>query len=170
MILSAAFLKEDRLERLRVWLPIALSGLLVLIAGSDLFSWANTGPLTRPIFEWFYPERTDWGITVLTFRVRKVGHVVVYGVVAVLVVRVVVSEFCQGKVRASLTTLGVVALLAFADETLQALRPNRSGELRDVALDIEIAALALLFYWWIKRVRELRGTDNDLAARSSSEL
>lgn len=142
-------LETNHFQILRVWSPIALGAVLVSIAGSDLFSWANTESLTRPVFERLYPHKSAWDITLLTFEVRKLGHVVVYGIVAVMIVRVAVS-LRLAKATASAMTVGIVAVLATADEVHQATSPARTGRILDVAFDIGIAMIALLVYWGIK--------------------
>lgn len=157
-----------RRQKLRIWLPVVFGGLLVMAAGLDQFSWANTEPLTRPLISWFYPELHGWDITLKTYEVRKVGHVVLYGCLATLLVRVIASEFRLGGAQASLWAFSIVSLLAMADESLQSLRPSRQGTMRDVVIDIAAAALALAFYWWGKRVRSLHSIDRESARRHSA--
>jgi VanZ family protein len=164
-------LKTSQLERLRAWLPIILAGLLVALAGSDQLSWAKTGYLTRPFLEWLYPDRNQWGITLLTFEVRKLGHVALYGLLAILVVRVVVAESRLDRLAASFVTLAIIALAGVADETRQALLPTRNGSVSDVVFDLTGAALALLNYWWVKWVVErIAGSERGLGDTSRLNL
>jgi hypothetical protein len=162
-------LKRSGLERLRAWLPIILAGLLVVLAGSDLLSWANTGHLTRPLLEWLYPARSTGGIILLTFDVRILGHVALYGFVAILIVRVIVVESRLDRLGASLATLAIVALAAVADETHQALLPTRNGTMSGVVFDLTGAAMALLCYWWMKWITQrVNGSERALAPHVSS--
>ena len=102
------------------------------------------------------PGERLWGITMMTFHVRRLGHVVMYGCMAILVVRIIVAEFHLEKLRASLLALAIVSLVALADEIHQASRPTRSGSLSDVGFDIATAAQALVVYWWLKWIHWLR--------------
>lgn len=136
-----------------IGLPMALIGLFILVVGSDLFSWANTEQLTRPLLGWLYPERNHWGITLLTFQIRKPAHVVLYGLLAILIVRVIAGQLGLEPWRAIQVSFLIVLLLACADETQQWLRPNRSGSLTDVGLDALAAGGGLLIYGGLQRVR-----------------
>jgi VanZ family protein len=161
------FLKPEKLDRLRVWLPVILAGLLVCLAGTDQLSWANTAGLTRPFFEWLYPEGSTWDITVLTWEVRKLAHVALYGFVAILIVRVLVVEARLKAVKASLATLVIVLLAAIIDETHQSMIPTRSGSMAGVVLDLVGAGGGLLYYWWMKWVMRFFGVENGAAPRVS---
>jgi hypothetical protein len=147
-----------------------LGGLTVFVAGSDLFSWAKTGPLTRPLLEWLYPEKNTWAITLMTFELRKLGHVFVYGFLTILIMRVIVSEFHLKMVKASLSTLAIVALIAAADETKQWLLPSRTGLVTDVGYDLLVATVSLLYYWWVWWVRKIVGAEGTYAPRCSPQI
>jgi VanZ family protein len=94
-----------------------------------------------------------WGITLKTFEFRKVGHLVLYGFVSVMIVRVIVSGLHWHPIRASALTLAIVSVLALADELQQTLRVNRNGTVADVQFDIAAAGLTLLAYWCLLWLR-----------------
>lgn len=54
--------------------------------------------------------------------------------------------------------LGVSALVACADETIQRFVPGRSGALKDVALDCAGALTAMLLVWLAVRLRRRRAS------------
>lgn len=89
------------------------------------------------------PARTAT-VELLSFFERKAAHMFLYFVLALLVYFAVCCFFRQARLRMGLTALAC-ALLAGLDEYHQTMVPGRSGELRDVLVDLCGAGIALGF-------------------------
>lgn len=74
----------------------------------------------------------------LTFILRKIGHVVVYAILALLLLRATAS-FKRPVLYAAL----IAVLYAISDELHQSFVPGREATLRDVAIDAAAAIAAL---------------------------
>jgi len=105
--------------------------------------------------EWF-PHLSRAQIQVLVFWVRKVGHVLAYAVLTLLI-----TYASKGtprlKRRAALWGAVGAALVALADEYLQMGLQHRSGTLQDVAVDGAGIGLAVLC-WNLMGLRRSRST------------
>lgn len=112
---------------LQRWLPVVVWAAIILSAANDEFSDEQTqGWLTR-LFGAVPP--------LLNMVLRKGGHIVAYGILALLAWR---------AHRTLFIALFVVVAVAVTDETLQALTVSRGGSPFDVLLDTCGALLALL--------------------------
>jgi VanZ family protein len=82
------------------------------------------------------------------FLLRKMGHAIVYGVLAVLVLRALP--------RSIQIPGAVLFVLAFAvsDELHQTIVRDRSGSLRDIAIDLAGALVGIALWAWIARDRD----------------
>jgi len=85
--------------------------------------------------------------TTLDLILRKIGHMVVYFVMTLLLARIGLREATEGGER--LAAIFVAALgsliLAFMDENIQAFVPGRSGSMWDVGVDfVGILAIAAM--------------------------
>lgn len=85
------------------------------------------------------------------FVVKKSGHFLAYGVLALLVLRAV-----EGVKRPFFLTLLIVILYAVSDEYHQTFVPGRFGTAVDVGIDAVGAAVALLLVLGINRIRARR--------------
>lgn len=112
-------------RRLWLWLPVLLWMGLILALSSRSDLPVRQNPQTGEVI------RT-------TFAAAKVAHVVEYGVLALLLLRALVSEGGGARLALRPAVLVVVVLAtAFGglDELRQSLTPNREPRLFDVALD-----------------------------------
>lgn len=75
---------------------------------------------------------------VLNFILKKIGHVVVYAILALLLLRAT-----KGSKRPALYAIAIAALYAASDEFHQSFVPGREATLRDVGIDVAASALAL---------------------------
>jgi VanZ family protein len=104
---------------LKLWLPVALWAGLILSSANDHFSAAESGGLLRSLFgEVPY---------VLHVILRKLSHVVAYGVLGALVWR---------ADRRWVVVLVVALVVASTDEWMQSRTVNRTGTPWDVLLDV----------------------------------
>ena len=113
---------------LKLWGPVVVWAGLILFAATDLFSAESSGSLLQMIFGVEVPR---W----LHVSLRKLAHLVVYGILAGLAWR--------ADRRWEVIMLIVVAVAA-VDETLQSRSVHRSGSPLDVVIDLIGAGLALI--------------------------
>lgn len=138
-----------RLGRLLwAWAPVLLWMALILSLSSRSDLPIRTNPQTGETI------RT-------TFTLAKLAHVFEYSVLALLLLRALMTE--AGGLRLSLKQANIVTVLASAvfgglDELRQSLVPNREPRLTDVALDTVsalAACLAVAGLFWLRRSRLL---------------
>jgi VanZ like family len=160
---SLLFEREDRSSParpnlVRAWWPAAVWVGLISIESSDAFSSQSTGSLLYALLTRLFGEINLYDFLIFHFYLRKTGHVVGYGMLALLLLR---------GWRATLGTLGTGRLwldrsvvlawigtvfVAAMDEWHQSFIPSRTGAVHDVVLD-SIAGLAFLLvaYLWLRR-------------------
>ncbi len=74
---------------------------------------------------------------------RRLAHLAVFGILALLVLRALGGAGAPGTGRRAAAALVIAALLGGVDELHQSFVPDRTGRLADVALDAVGAAIAL---------------------------
>lgn len=72
---------------------------------------------------------------VLTFITRKLAHIIMYFVLGILAANVVRDYWTDAK-RVIVASTAFVMLYAISDEVHQLFVPGRSGEIRDVLIDM----------------------------------
>ncbi len=77
------------------------------------------------------------------FIVRKAAHFTEYGVLGVLLA-LEMAQFVRGWFRRFVEPLLLALSVAFVDETIQLFVVGRSGEVRDMWIDVAGAALAIV--------------------------
>ena len=125
-----------------LWLLAAAWTGAILWAGSDDGSLTNSSRYLLPLIKWLMPDAGfEARIEVLHF-IRKLAHVVEYGILALLVWAALRSSRSALLRAAGLALVWVIAIAA-CDEFRQSLLDSRSGSAHDVALDAFGGALAL---------------------------
>ncbi len=136
------------------WLGPVLWTFVILGLGSDSFAHSETSRFLGPLIRFLLPSWEDAAQAELLFWVRKLAHVVEYGVLAVLVVIAMLRSSEARALRAELlrssrcwpalaiAMLWVLGVAGF-DEYRQSLSDHRTGTSRDVALDAFGGGLAL---------------------------
>jgi VanZ family protein len=122
---------------LKRWLPVVLWAALILSASNDSFSSDQTGGLLARLFGREVPPAVN-------IAIRKLGHLVAYGILGMLAFR---------AARRNAYALGIVLLVAMADEYSQGLTRSRTGSPWDVLLDMTGAAIALFIVFPAVRAR-----------------
>jgi hypothetical protein len=112
---------------LKLWGPVAVWAGLILFAATDLFSAESSGSLLQMIFGVEVPR---W----LHVALRKLAHLVVYGILAGLTWR---------ADRRWAVILAIVVGIAAVDEAMQSRSVHRTGSVVDVGIDVVGACLAL---------------------------
>lgn len=119
---------------------------LILVIGSDVGSAANTAGLLEYLVRLLWPEPSAGSLALANLVLRKAGHMLGYGVLALLV-----RPAVGGSARLA---LAATVLCAGLDEALQLTTRSRTGSAADVALDAAGAAVALAVAACLRRSRE----------------
>ena len=109
---------------------------------SDRLLWKLLA-LVSPAFSRTDTDTQTAAVELLSFFERKAAHMFLYFVL-ILLIWLALLPLVRGKTRQISLAAVLCALLAGLDEYHQTLIPGRSGELRDVCVDLAGAALAVL--------------------------
>jgi len=94
-------------------------------------------------------------VLIFNFYLRKTGHVLGYGMLALLLLRGWRATLGVARVGLSRTALLAwigTAFVASMDEWHQSFIPSRTGSVKDVILDSTAGFVFLLIaYWWLQR-------------------
>ncbi len=128
---------------------------LISIESSDAFSSQNTGSILYGLLTRLFGEINVYEFLVFHFYLRKTGHVIGYGMLALLLLRgwrMTVGPARAWLLRMLLLSWIGTAFVASMDEWHQSFIPSRTGAVRDVILD-SIAGLVFLLiaYLWLRR-------------------
>ena len=139
---------------IKVWLPSAVWLGVIALESTNLGSAEHTGRILYPIFHFLfnmYPDRFAFWHALL----RKLGHVVGYFILSVLLFRSWRATFPRLSTRWCLqwatVALLTTSLVATLDEWHQSFLPSRTGTVRDVILDTMAALLAQIALFMILR-------------------
>ena len=154
----------------RAWIPALLWLTVITFESTALMSSENTGHLLLAIARFFDPQITLAQLEVLNGVARKIGHCLGYGILSLLMLRAWWATLMLPRsatrlpswsamvttwsARAAVLALLSAAAVAGLDEWHQTLLAERTGTLRDVALDTTAAALVQLV---IVAARAVRG-------------
>jgi len=133
------------------WLAAAAWTAILLAASSDLFSASHTGGLLRHLLGGLSPAAFD----AVHMALRKIGHLVAYGIASVLYLRALrggvdgapVARAPRSRSTARwqpLAAVAMVLLVASIDELHQSTIPSRTGSPVDVLIDVTGATIAQL--------------------------
>jgi VanZ family protein len=127
-------------KALRFLPPLAWSALIAWFSSAGWHGGVTLG-LLEPWIRALLPGAAPEQIAGLHWLVRKTGHVVEYGALALLWRRALGAPGAAAPWRGP---LALAALTAVLDETHQATTLTREGSVADVLLDAAAAALALV--------------------------
>jgi VanZ family protein len=130
------------------WSPVVVWIFLIAIESTPYLGADHTSAPLRRIFEFLYGPVGDTRWESLHGLIRKSGHFLGYGLMALAWLRAWRMSFPTLRFwkNVSLATLGTT-LVASLDEWHQTFLPNRTGTPRDVLLDCSGAiALQILIY------------------------
>ncbi len=141
-----------RVRNFLLWLPAALwyrviwgfSAQTAAVSGdlSDRLLWRLMARLS-PAFAGADEHVQNAAVELLSFFERKAAHIFLYFILILLLWLALLPLVRGGKRQVGLAAV-LCALLAGLDEYHQTFIPGRSGELRDVCVDLAGAALAVL--------------------------
>jgi VanZ family protein len=138
---------------LRYWLPVIVWIGVIAFESTDLMSAQHTGTILYSVmtalFGWISPDRFE----IFHHLLRKSGHFLGYGTLAVLSFRALRASVHGGMAWLVGGALLLTSAVASLDEWHQTLIPSRTGSARDVVLDTlgGIVLLLLAVLWTRKR-------------------
>jgi len=143
---------------LSYWLPPFLGVAVILTLSGNLGSSVHTLRLLQRLLSWV-PYLGPAQLEVLNVVLRKAGHVLGYGVLYFLWFRAFQGHRGYGRGQALLFSLALCVAVAAMDEGHQFLLSSRTGNIRDVALDLGGSALGavLTLFLWSPRPGATRG-------------
>jgi len=120
-----------------------------------MFSSKNTGSMLYALLTRIFGPIDLYSFLVFHFYLRKTGHVLGYGMLALLLLRGWRATLGYSRdllMRASVLAWVGAAFVASLDEWHQSFIPSRTGTVHDVILD-SIAGLVFLSiaYFWLRR-------------------
>ena len=128
---------------MRWWLPPLLWSAVILAASSDAFSSGSTGGTMRGLLESLLGgPLSDRTFEVVQFVIRKLTHLLAYGILGALTLRAIRRGRAGWDSRWLLAALAFALVLAIVDETHQSLVPSRTGSPGDVVIDVAGALVA----------------------------
>ena len=100
------------------------------------------------------PKDDIFGRSKFVFKndVRKLAHIFIYLVLAVLVNTTFISHFRKNGFICIILTAGICTLYAASDEIHQYFVPGRSCEIRDMVIDFSGAVLGCAAYLLIRKI------------------
>jgi VanZ family protein len=143
---------------IRFWLPVLLWAALIFWGSTDLLSEGQTSRIIGPVLRWLVPDLSDDAVGRVQFGLRKLGHIVEYAILGMLLYRAFRQpERPEGWSwrHAGLAFAATVAY-AVSDELHQAMVPTRHGSAWDVLIDAVGAVLGLAALRIFERKRTRR--------------
>lgn len=152
-------LTAPRLNLLRAWWPALVWIGLITFESTDFFSAQNTGSMLYSLLTHWFGNINLESFLVFHHYLRKTGHVVGYGMLALLLLRGWRVTFGRSLAllgRTSLLAWLGTAFVASMDEWHQSYIPSRTGTWRDAVLDSTAGLVFLLIaYFWLRRSPEV---------------
>ncbi len=144
------------------WGPVFLICGMIFILSADTHSGRHSQALLGWILQWFHANSRS-RMAAWEEPFRKLGHVVVYSLLAIASWRAFSFWKRQGRLPwmpPFLWTLLTLVLYAASDEWHQTFVPTRSGSVRDVMVDTLGGLLGLVVYWcWRQWIWPARRTE-----------
>jgi VanZ family protein len=145
---------------IRAWLPAAIGILIICLESSDFFSAAHTGEFLQYLWNAVVHGASQVDIAQDNHLLRKTGHFIGYGTLALLFYRgwrrsSHILSYRRPRIVDVVYSFACALVVACCDEYHQTLLPSRTGRPQDVFLDIAGSAffLLLLQLWLIVRTR-----------------
>ena len=134
--------------RLKYWIPAIVAAAFIATFSSRYFTPDQTGRVIVPILRWFLPHASSTLIRHLHFGIRKLAHVIEFGVFSITVFRALRGPRPGWRLNWALLTFLIAVSYAVIDEFHQTYVPQRHASPKDVAIDGLGAILAQLVVWW----------------------
>lgn len=139
------------------WAPPVIWGAMILGFSGDMWGAPQTSRFIVPLLRWLFPQAAPETILLLHGLVRKLAHVVEYGIFAALWFRAFRWRSLEAWDRRwVIYPLLIVGPWAMVDEYRQTWTATRTGAFTDVFLDLAGAVMALCLLTWITRWEQSR--------------
>jgi len=133
---------------LKYWLPLLTWLGVIFIGSTGVLSAEQTSRFLVPFLRWLDPQISIATILSIHFALRKLGHLIEYGILAVLLWRALRGTLTStGNLAIASLVFMVSAIFAASDESHQSFVPSRTASTRDVAIDIGGAMIGLAICW-----------------------
>jgi VanZ family protein len=147
----------------RYWLPALLWTGLVLYASSDTFSARNTGSILEAVTTFLFGGLKPQTFEALHFLIRKSAHFTEYGILGLFWFRAWGGRREGHQWKWALAGMGMALATAIADEVHQSFVPSRTGDVKDVLLDLSGAIIAQLVLWIVITQRAAHSRSGSIA-------
>lgn len=141
--------RPNRRRWLTAYAPLAIWIGIIIALGSGVGAMNETSRFIRPLLEYLFPSTSPETLSIFHGYIRKLAHITEYAILAVLAKRAFSSLS-----RPWTVAMGIVALVAMADELNQSFDPRRTGTLMDVLIDLVGGFLGLAIAWIAARIRQ----------------
>jgi len=139
---------------LRKWLPVVLWIGVIVLESTDMMSAQHTGSVLYAICRAVFGSVNRIHFEIFHHVLRKLGHFLGYGTLALLSFRAFRATLHSGYARLWGSALLLTCAVASLDEWHQSFIPSRTGSVHDVALDtLGGVALLLVAMVWMRRKR-----------------
>ena len=119
--------------RLKYWIPAIVAAAFISTFSSHYFTPDQTGRVIVPILRWFLPHASSTLIRHLHFGIRKLAHVIEFGVFSITVFRALRGPRPGWRLNWALLTFLIAVSYAVIDEFHQTYVPQRHASPKDVA-------------------------------------
>ena len=145
-------------ERFIAYAPLLFWIGVIFFLSSSAGSFGETSRFIGPILRFLFPDAPPDTISYYHGIIRKLAHVTVYAILAILIVRSIKLQRRSASWLANFgLTLGIVILVGTLDETNQSFLTTRTGSPWDVLLDLLGGCLGMLSALFVYRDRERQG-------------
>jgi VanZ family protein len=128
--------KHNRIKFIKKWLPVFLWAGVIFFFSTDHFSAPQSSRILGPLLQWLFPDISLEQLSSIQFATRKLGHLIEYFILAVLLYRALHAESGgRSSVRPAVVTMTFVLVWAATDEFHQSLVPSRTASMVDVMID-----------------------------------
>ena len=137
---------------LKYWLPLLIWLGVIFIGSTGVLSAEQTSRFLVPFLRWLNPQISIATILLIHFALRKLGHLIEYGILAVLLWRALRGTLTSTENLGIASMVFMVsAVFAASDEFHQSFVPMRTASVRDVMIDICGALVGLTICWIFTR-------------------
>jgi VanZ family protein len=150
---------------LKYWLPLLIWLGVIFIGSTGVLSAEQTSRFLVPFLRWLYPQISIATILSIHLALRKLGHLIEYGILAVLLWRALRGTLTSTRNLAIASLVFMVsAVFAASDEFHQSFVETRTSSVHDVLIDSIGALLGLLIGWAFarRRVKKVRRRDREI--------
>jgi VanZ family protein len=140
----------------KYWMPVIAWMVLIFLGSTDVLSAEHTSRFLVPFLRWLNPQISLAALVEIQLAVRKLGHLMEYAILAMLLWRALrpgTVWTAKTSILFALTLLGC-AIFAASDEFHQAFVPSRTSSTHDVMIDVCGALTGLMICLIFARRRE----------------